>query len=97
MKKTIIAYWVVVLLAFIACLYFAVYVTKAIADDSKDFSWASRSLEIIDSKTAENEMHRANKAEINKIIDENKKAIELEKCKIEKRDEKAVCEMGLLK
>ena len=91
MKKTIIAYWVVVLIAFIACLYFAVYVTKAIADDSKDFSWATRSLEIIDSKTAENEMHRANKEEINKIIDENKKAIELEKCKIEKRDKNATC------
>lgn len=93
MKKTIIAY--TVLIAFIACIGLVVNKTKA--DDSKDFSWASHSLEIIDSKTAENEMHRANKAEINKIIDENKKVIELEKCKIEKRDEKAVCEMGLLK
>ena len=83
------------MIAFIACIYIAAYLTKVIADDSKDFSWASRSLEIIDSKTAENEMHRANKADINKIIDENKKAIEIEKCKIEKRDEKAVCEVGL--
>ena len=89
MKKTIIAYWIVVLIAFIACI--GLVVNKTIADDSKDFSWASRSLEIIDSKTAENEMHRANKAEINKIIDENKKAIELEKCKIEKRDKNATC------
>jgi len=81
------------LIAFIACIYIAAYLTKVIADDSKDFSWASRSLEIIDSKTAENEMHRANKAEINKIIDENKKVIELEKCKIEKRDENATCSL----
>ncbi len=93
MKKTVIAYWVVVLIAFIACIYVASYVTKAIADDSKDFSWASRSLEIIDSKTAENEMHRVNKEEINKVINENKKAIELEKCKIEKRDKNATCSL----
>lgn len=30
MKKTIIAYWVVVLIAFIACVYIASYVTKKI-------------------------------------------------------------------
>ena len=92
MKKEFIAYWVIILFAFIAYVYFALYVTKVIADDSKDFSWTVRSAEIIDEKEAQNEIFRQNIEELNKLRYENRKAINAERCKLEKLDKNAVCE-----
>ena len=92
MKKEFIAYWVIILFAFIAYVYFALYVTKVIADDSKDFSWTVRSAEIIDEKEAQNEIFRQNIEELNKLRYENRKAINAERCKLEKLDKNATCE-----
>ena len=80
------------MLAFIACLYIVSHFTKAIADDSKDFSWTVRSAEIIDEKEAQNELFRQNIEELNKLRYENRKAINAERCKLEKLDKNAVCE-----
>lgn len=84
MKKTIIAYWVVVLLAFIACLYFVVYVTKAIADEPIDYSWVQR--------LAEEKVSLMQEIpQLEKDIYEKKKRLEVIECKIDKVDRDATC------
>ena len=81
-------------------LVFGVY--YFVVAEGKDYSWASDSIEKIDTLTIQNDELRKQKKqldiqkeEINKTLDANKKVIEIESCKVEKRDVNATCEEGL--
>ena len=74
-------------------LVFGVY--YFVVAEGKDYSWASDSIEKIDTLTIQNDELRKQKEEINKTLDANKKVIEIESCKVEKRDVNATCGEGL--
>jgi hypothetical protein len=72
------------LLAFIACIFFVVHFTKAIADDSKDYSWAS---ELMEKREENREVKKVKRVELERLYKEIEaidKENDLISCKLDK-------------
>lgn len=82
-----------VLVIIIIALFFMNRDTEA--NEPKDYSFMSKSATTIDDLEVENNEYRKQKEELNLIINTNKTEIAIEQCKLDKRDEKAICTSGL--